>query len=1204
MPTPQRYTSVRSKPSSLRPIFRLDSSPVAFRYEQTIQAEPPIHITAPSRPAPSLSSCHRRPSTISSSTTTTTITAVATTPSSPTPTFVVVIPRRPPPQEEHPALRARKSVSDAEGWKRDSGLAPTIVPTTSIGSATIRVGEDDDEYDGERGFDTTLHDKYHKLFDFEPVTLVHDTASAYPTGDQPRHDASTAAAPHFLRLSNDRQAPSCASLSSVPSSPLSPSSQPSCAFSSSSTNSSSLASTPHQPSTLAERRKKLVKSFSLRTGLSIITTKRLRKRSIGHEDANSDHTHSATLSTGRAASEFSVTAPAAAVTASPTLDSSVWFKTRAETPDMHTNTTTGGAGSRSPPTDTTTTITLAPTPDGNCQLPDVSITRPDFSPLSIAIPDDRLLDDDFIQNMSFSQRGSVMFGGRRAVFRPSPDPPSQTQDDAETKAQSEELNAEANRDSETPTEATDVVSPSEPKSDEAPTAPTRQPPTVPSAEPSTSALATVEADAGTNVTTADDAGTETATVEATDTAAETTTEAAADAATNRTMETIEEAETEAVAEETEAIAEETAPEENTESAAEATPEVLSEGETADVSTEPTTTEPARDPMPTEIPTSTALAAPAPTPTTAAIISSLSAEGTARNASTNQTAVDGTSQTTRATAAPPSIHLMPADVERDSQKVRSLYESGDVMRWEDGGRLSPLGEQGEPDSSSPHQEAEKDAVSNLQSPQPRTPSRSASFLSPRPHSAIVRREHERAGGMEDWEDVQGGDVDRYGFITPRRPETSSADTPPTELRSTRSVFRRRNGWSKRDGADSQAGSGRGPSRKVSARSLHTQTSEMSTRSRRSARSAIRQATNLLPHNRNRRWMDEAGDMLTLMPGIQDVMEDARAEKISEAIKKKESERAEKWRKMAKVVKKGGVGEGMVFEFDVKSPKLIERTWKGIPDRWRSSAWYSFLAASAREKPGSPSEEQIIADFNRFQSWSSPDDVQIDLDVPRTVNRHVMFRRRYRGGQRLLFRVLHALSLYFPHVGYVQGMASLAATLLCYYDEEKCFVMLVRMWQLRGLERLYRPGFEGLMTALGDFETQWLRGKPVAQKLKELCIDPTAYGTRWYLTLFNLTIPFQAQLRVWDVFLLLGDSPPEQPTAASNGSGTAQKEELTGIEIVHATSAALIDALGDVLLDSDFENAMKALTSWIPIKDEDLLMKVTKAEWKAYQSRKKA
>jgi Rab-GTPase-TBC domain len=85
------------------------------------------------------------------------------------------------------------------------------------------------------------------------------------------------------------------------------------------------------------------------------------------------------------------------------------------------------------------------------------------------------------------------------------------------------------------------------------------------------------------------------------------------------------------------------------------------------------------------------------------------------------------------------------------------------------------------------------------------------------------------------------------------------------------------------------------------------------------------------------------------------------------------------------------------------------------------------------------------------------------------------------QRLLFRVLHGLSLYFPDVGYVQGMASLAATLLCYYDEDNCFVMLVRLWKLRGLERLYGLGFGGLMGALDELEKKWLTGRDVTKKL---------------------------------------------------------------------------------------------------------------------------
>ncbi|KAJ6788284.1 hypothetical protein PWT90_10732 [Aphanocladium album] len=577
--------------------------------------------------------------------------------------------------------------------------------------------------------------------------------------------------------------------------------------------------------------------------------------------------------------------------------------------------------------------------------------------------------------------------------------------------------------------------------------------------------------------------------------------------------------------------------------------------------------------------------------------------------------------------------MTPDIEQESQKVRLLYASGeppaslrDTVRHSFCDRLEPTPEVlTEDDESVPYESslaapaaAAAAALSPVEdttdycpsSPQKRKITRSSFFRSKIP------------GGFEDWDDLDSALVDRYGFIgTPRN---QSRVGTPTEMRSIQYSPRRRNVLTKRDpmGFTSSQSGMRLPSRKVSARSLNTQHSEVSIVSFRSSRSVIRQAGNLLPQNRNRRWMDEAGDMLTVSPNLQDSVEEARIEKISEAVKRKEIERSEKWRRMARVIRKGDQGQGMEFDFDTKNPKLIDRTWKGIPDRWRAAAWWSFLATSAKEHPGSATAQDIIASFHRLQDRGSADDIQIDLDVPRTISRHIMFRRRYRGGQRLLFRVLHALSLYFPETGYVQGMASLAATLLCYFDEEKCFVMLVRMWTLRGLERLYQPGFEGLMAALREFETTWLN-KDVARKMTDLCIDSTAYGTRWYLTLFNLSIPFPAQLRVWDIFLLLGDSAkgelaPETATDPSttpkaNDTNTSpsisQKEKSSttskssaapsgssGLDALHATSAALIQALREVLLDSDFENAMKALTAWIPIKDENLLMKVTRAEWK--------
>jgi len=99
------------------------------------------------------------------------------------------------------------------------------------------------------------------------------------------------------------------------------------------------------------------------------------------------------------------------------------------------------------------------------------------------------------------------------------------------------------------------------------------------------------------------------------------------------------------------------------------------------------------------------------------------------------------------------------------------------------------------------------------------------------------------------------------------------------------------------------------------------------------------------------------------------------------------------------------------------------------------------------------------------------------------------------------------------------------------------------------------------------------------------------------------------------MLMGECPPEsssttgtppssrggQRKAAEGSSSNSTKAALPlGLDILHATSAALIHALTDVLLDSDFENAMKALTAWIPVKDEDLLMKVARAEWRQHQN----
>ncbi|KAL1633331.1 hypothetical protein SLS56_002964 [Neofusicoccum ribis] len=560
---------------------------------------------------------------------------------------------------------------------------------------------------------------------------------------------------------------------------------------------------------------------------------------------------------------------------------------------------------------------------------------------------------------------------------------------------------------------------------------------------------------------------------------------------------------------------------------------------------------------------------------------------------------------------PGSRVLSADETMLSKKVRTMYEYGDekAAEWVVEPSIRVSGSIMEENLADTPQDG--DSLRITKSRQNGDTLRSASIVS-RPASMISKEPHELAGGIEDWEDIDGAEVDRYGFIIPKKPDSTEQresmvtfETPKLQRVSTQlqlaSEAPRRKRTLRRTGSIARSSrtnfsAGGQPARLSSSRSLRPPASIYSTRSTTSIRSNVfRNAANRLPHNRSRRLVDEASDMLTLPPGLAAIAEERDGGRTVEMMKRKEWQREEKWRKMGKLVGKSPSGGGMLFEFDTKSPKLIERTWKGIPDRWRSSAWYAFLTASAKKDPTSPSDEELVEAFYELQEEDSAEDMQIDMDVPRTISHHIMFRKRYRGGQRLLFRVLHAFSLYLPDTGYVQGMAALGATLLCYYDEETAFIMLVRLWKLRGLERLYQSGFEGLMEALGDFEKYWLGGGEVSQKLEELGVHCTAYGTRWYLTLFNYSIPFPAQLRVWDVFMLLGDA-----ATACDPDNSFHAD----LDVLHATSAALIDATREILLDSDFEVAMKTLTSWIPVKDEDLLMRVARAEWKQRKKRAKA
>lgn len=408
------------------------------------------------------------------------------------------------------------------------------------------------------------------------------------------------------------------------------------------------------------------------------------------------------------------------------------------------------------------------------------------------------------------------------------------------------------------------------------------------------------------------------------------------------------------------------------------------------------------------------------------------------------------------------------------------------------------------------------------------------------------------------------------------------------------------------------------------------------------------------------------------------------KSQRAQREKEQSRIDKWSQMLVPGEKKGANTAFyTIRDDLKgSSKLERRVFKGIPDRWRSGAWWALVemgtaqvgegsasngsvankevkreepeppaappaqtglsdikrklstrrprksrqsggeAASngnasrtTRSKPSRSSEplevaaarrsrQDHIRRFSRLLNVPSPHDVQIDLDVPRTISNHVHFHTRYGLGQRSLFRVLHCFSLLCPQCGYCQGMGSLAATLLSYYPEEQAYALLVALHDSPkyALHDLFSPGFPGL-----------LEGFHVQEKLAELLVPGlngamqregvvgSAYATRWHITLFSSVVPFETQLRLWDVFLLVGrDAPILFSLAVLHSLSLTVLRDPTGADIAQDASHLSSSGAnghsnggagsggGDGPPDLDFEHLMSTLNQvFVPEDDEALL-----------------
>ncbi|KAJ8094675.1 hypothetical protein PM082_010681 [Marasmius tenuissimus] len=317
--------------------------------------------------------------------------------------------------------------------------------------------------------------------------------------------------------------------------------------------------------------------------------------------------------------------------------------------------------------------------------------------------------------------------------------------------------------------------------------------------------------------------------------------------------------------------------------------------------------------------------------------------------------------------------------------------------------------------------------------------------------------------------------------------------------------------------------------------------------------------------------------------------------------RETTRIEKWTRMLKPRKReaGGNVESWVVK-PSKESKLRERTYKGVPDRWRPAAWELYMSRNAamwgsgHGHTHQPDEDlslhRLERDFEECLSKPSSYDIQIDLDVPRTISGHVLFRTRYGVGQRSLFHVLHCFSLRCSTCGYVQGMGPIAATLLCYFPPSHVYASLVRLHSSPqyALHTIFAPGFPGLLEAIYVQERITKEVMPAVYKaFGDMGVSTTSYATKWYITLFANSVTFQTQLRLWDAFLLEGK---DVFVILAVGIIWVYKDQMT-------TSAANFETVLSLLSSFFVPEDENVLLTWVQKTMADKKLRANMAQWRA-------
>jgi hypothetical protein len=121
---------------------------------------------------------------------------------------------------------------------------------------------------------------------------------------------------------------------------------------------------------------------------------------------------------------------------------------------------------------------------------------------------------------------------------------------------------------------------------------------------------------------------------------------------------------------------------------------------------------------------------------------------------------------------------------------------------------------------------------------------------------------------------------------------------------------------------------------------------------------------------------------------------------------------------------------------------------------------------------------------------------------------------------LERILCAYAGFDTEVGYCQGMNFIVATiLLTQEDELMCFYTFLHVMRDKNWREIYKPGTPGLLTLLEQTDQLVARLLPGLHSILQTTNLEGCFS-QFFLTVYLSSLPWDAALRVLDMFLLEG------------------------------------------------------------------------------------